>query len=97
MGGPTEALSVIRVTSHARRRAAAWPSPQPKPPLIEYIGVTSLHTDRATDACAEAATTFDCAVGTAAQEQSARLREFFPQLSRLEDDIYRGLLERLAY
>jgi hypothetical protein len=39
---------------------------------------------------------FDSAVGTALQQQTARLREFYPQVLLAEDDTYRRLLDRLA-
>jgi hypothetical protein len=58
--------------------------------------VNTATTDAGTVATNEPTTTFDAAVGAAAQARSARLREFFPQLSRLEDDIYQRLLDRLA-
>jgi hypothetical protein len=41
------------------------------------------------------ATTFDVAVGTAAQQQNARLREFYPHVTKVEDDTYRRLMARL--
>jgi hypothetical protein len=87
---------VILLTSSAGNRAAARSSPQGQTPLIDCIVVNPAATDADTAVPNEPTATFDVAVGAAAQAQSARLREFFPQLSRLEHDIYQRLLDRLA-